>query len=142
MVVDGEWVFREFEAQALHDLGCTVFKSQSPEAALVWAKARARAKMKVHLLLAGLEGSRVDGVEFARRFRALHPECACLIVAGASPVMHGEIGVPGWFGMLARPFTEGEMTQKVPALLADKGPLPLKRASAAADARNGRPKNS
>jgi len=122
LVVDDDPLFRELEARALRGKGYNVIQAGGPAEALRLA----RATPAIDLLLTDFVMPKVNGLELARRFRALHPRSPVLVVSGSLPLLQGKDGELDRFAVLEKSSTFDELLGKVHALLTETSPLPLK----------------
>src|SRR5512140_2650507 len=83
LVVDGDQLFREFQAQTLSDQGYKVLKASGAAEALRLAHTTAA----IHLLLTDLVLPEVDGLELTRRLREVHPKIPVLMVSDSLPLL-------------------------------------------------------
>lgn len=123
LVVDDEPVVLEAEAQILGDQGYTVLQAESAAKALRLAREAAA----IHLLITDFSMPEVDGLELARRFRAVHPKAPVLVVSGSLQFLRGATQDLDRFEFLAKPFKFGELLHKVRTLLDAAAPLPIRK---------------
>jgi CheY-like chemotaxis protein len=121
LVVDDDPLFRELQARALRGKGYNVIQAGGPAEALRLA----RATPAIDLLLTDFVMPKVNGLELARRFRALHPRSPVLVVSGSLPLLKGKDGELDRFAVLEKSSTFDELLGKVHALLTETSPLPL-----------------
>lgn len=125
LVVDGDQVFREFQAQTLSDQGYKVLKAAGAAEALRLANTTAA----IHLLLTDLVMPGIDGLELTRRFRAVHPETPVLMFVGTPRLRSHETPNLERLAVLGKPFDVNELVRKVRALLDAAAPLPIRTPS-------------
>jgi len=107
LVVEDQPDVRRLAARILAARGYTVLQAEDGASALAVAR---RHSGPIHLLLTDVIMPGITGLELAKRFRALYPDCAVLLMSGY-PGEAGEIG-------LRKPFTPEELEQAVRATLA------------------------
>ena len=86
LVVDDEPMVLEAEAQSLCDQGYTVLQAENAAKALRLAREAAA----IHLLITDFSMPEVDGLELARRFRAVHPKAPVPVVSGSLQFLREE----------------------------------------------------
>lgn len=123
LVVDEDWVFREFEARALGDGGYTVLKANGAAEAM----ALARSRPIIHLFLTDFSIGGLDGLELTNQFRSLHPEAPVLMFTGSLPLPSHRTQKLERFAVLARPFDVQGLLHKVRSLLDIVAPLPMRQ---------------
>ena len=125
LVVDGDPVFREFQAQTLCGQGYKVLKASGAAEALLLAGTTGT----IHLLLTDLVMPDLDGMELTRRFRAVHPETPVLMFTDPLPLPSHGIHNLERFAVLGKPFDLNELVRKVRTLLDTTAPLPIRQPS-------------
>jgi DNA-binding response OmpR family regulator len=123
LVVDDEPLVRDVETQILRLQGYTVLEAESAAEALRVAAAT----KTIHLLVTDFWMPDVDGLELARRFRAVHPKTPVLMVSGSLPLIHDRADDLDRVTLLPKPFHFGELLHKVRALLDAATPLPIRK---------------
>ncbi len=123
LVVDDDPLVRQAEVQLLCDQGYTVLQAEGAAKALRLA----REATAIHLLITEFSMPEVNGLELARRFRAVHPKAPILMVSGSLPPVHDSADDLGRFELLAKPFRLGELLHKVRNLLSAVAPEPVRR---------------
>jgi CheY-like chemotaxis protein len=121
LVVDDDPFFRELEARALRGHGYNVLQAGGSAEALRLA----RATPAIDLLLTDFVMPNGNGLELARRFRALHPQSPVLVVSGSLPLLQGKGGELDRFAILEKSSTFDELLGKVHTLLTETSPPPL-----------------
>ena len=121
LVVDDDPAFRSFEAEILSRQGYQVLQAESAAEALRLAFATSA----IHLLVTDFSMPETNGLELARRFRAVHPQTPVLMVSGSLAAIHPQAKDLGQFAVIGKPFALEELLGKVQALLAQVAPLPL-----------------
>lgn len=106
LVVEDQPDVRRLAARILAARGYTVLQAEDGASALAVARHHSG---PIHLLLTDVIMPGITGVELAKRFRALYPNCAVLLMSGY-PGEAGEVG-------LRKPFTPEELEQAVRAAL-------------------------
>jgi len=81
LLVEDDEMVRRLLARTLRGEGFGVVEADNGENALQVLRAHARS----HLALTDITMPVMDGFEFARRFRALHPTVPLLFMSGAMP---------------------------------------------------------
>jgi CheY-like chemotaxis protein len=122
LVVDDDPDFRTLEAEVFSGLGYNVLQAASAVEALRLAAETAA----IHLLVTDFLMPETNGLELARRFRAMHPETPVLMISGSLPQIDHKARDLGRFDLIGKPFTFDELLAKVQALLADIAPLPFR----------------
>jgi two-component system, cell cycle sensor histidine kinase and response regulator CckA len=124
LVVDDDPMVRDVETQVLRVQGYTVLEAEGAEEALRLAGETA----EIHLLITDLVMPEVDGLEFTRRFRTIHPMTPVLMVSGSLPLLRAR-NEPDLdrFAFLAKPFPFSELLHKVRTLLDFAAPLPIRK---------------
>jgi DNA-binding NtrC family response regulator len=124
LVVDDEPMVRNLEVRFLRHQGYTVLQADGAAEALRLATTTA----SIHLLITDLLMPEVDGIELARRFRAVHPKTPVLMVSGSFPLLRAR-NEPDLerFHFLAKPFQFSELIHKVRVLLDTAAPLPIRK---------------
>ena len=112
LVVDDEQEVRELMAQVLCQEGYNVLQADGAVEALRLATAAT-----IHLLLTDFSMPGTDGLELARRFRALCPKAPVLMVSGSLADIDSRAHDLNYFGILGKPFAIGELVSKVRGLL-------------------------
>ena len=125
LVVDGDPVFREFQAQILCDQGYKVLKAPGAAEALLLAGN----PVAIHLLLTDSVLPETDGLELTRRFRAVHPETPVLMFTDSLLLPSRGIDNPERLAVLGKPFDVDELVRKVRTLLDTAAPLPIRKPS-------------
>jgi two-component system cell cycle sensor histidine kinase/response regulator CckA len=115
LVVDDDELIRKLEVRILRQLGHKVLEAEGP----VEAMRLAAATPTIHLLLTDFSMPQANGLELARRFRAVHPKTPVLIVSGSLQAIDGGAGHLDGVAMLAKPFTPEDLAHTVRALLSD-----------------------
>ena len=123
LVVDDEPVVLEAEAHILCHHGYTVLQAESAAKALRLAREAAA----IHLLITDFSMPEVDGLELARRFRAVHPKAPVLVVSGSLQFLRDETQDLDRLEFLAKPFQFKELLEKVRTLLDAAPPLPIRK---------------
>ena len=123
LVVDQDWVFREFQARTLGDRGYTVMKATGAAEALLLA----RTTPIINLLLTDYSLVGLDGLELTRRFRALHPEASVLIFTDSIPLPTHQTEELERFAVLGKPYAVQDLLHHVRALLDVTVPLPRRQ---------------
>lgn len=123
LVVDDDPSVRQAEVQILCHQGYTVLQAEGAAEALRLAREAAA----VHLLITDFSMPEVNGLELARRFRAVHPKAPILLVSGSLPPVHDTADDLGRFELLAKPFHLHELLHKVRALLDAVAPQPIRK---------------
>jgi two-component system cell cycle sensor histidine kinase/response regulator CckA len=123
LVVDDEPMVRDVETQILRLHGYTVLEAENAAEALRVAAAT----KTIHLLVTDLGMPDVDGLELARRFRAVHPKTPVLMVSGSLPLIEHKADDLECFEVLAKPFQFNELLHKVRTLLDAAAPLPIRK---------------
>jgi CheY-like chemotaxis protein len=123
LVVDDDPSVRQAEVQILCHQGYTVLEAEGAAEALRLARKAAA----IHLLITDFSMPEVDGLELARRFRAVHPKAPILMVSGSLPPVHDSAHDLGRFEFLAKPFHLHELLHKVRTLLDAVAPQPIRR---------------
>src|ERR1700694_3273984 len=90
------------------------------------ARRLAAATAAIHLLVTDFSMPETDGLELARRFRAVHPKTPVLMVLGSLPAIHPKANDLARFAVIGKPFTFDQLLQKVHSLLTEVSPLPLR----------------
>jgi two-component system, cell cycle sensor histidine kinase and response regulator CckA len=123
LVVDDEPLVRDAETQILRLQGYTVLEAENAAEALRVAAAT----KTIHLLVTDFWMPDIDGLELARRFRAVHPKTPVLMVSGSLPLLQDRADDLDHFAILAKPFHFGELLHKVRTLLDATTPLPIRK---------------
>jgi two-component system, cell cycle sensor histidine kinase and response regulator CckA len=123
LVVDDEPLVREVETEILRWQGYTVLEAANAAEALRMANAT----RTIHLLLTDFWMPDIDGLELARRFRAVHPKTPVLMVSGSLPLLQDRAEELDHLTFLPKPFHFGELLHKVRALLDAATPLPIRK---------------
>jgi two-component system, cell cycle sensor histidine kinase and response regulator CckA len=123
LVVDDETLIRDVETEILRLQGYTVLEAASAAEALRVAAAT----QTIHLLVTDFWMPDIDGLELARRFRAVHPKNPVLIVSGSLPLIEHRADDLDNFTLLPKPFQFGELLHKVRTLLDTASPLPIRK---------------
>jgi two-component system, cell cycle sensor histidine kinase and response regulator CckA len=123
LVVDDEKLVREVETEILRLQGYTVLEAANAAEALRVAAAT----KTIHLLVTDFWMPDIDGLELARRFRAVHPKTPVLMVSGSLPQIEHRTDDLDNFALLPKPFHFGELLHKVRTLLDAATPLPIRR---------------
>ena len=123
LVVDEDWVFREFQARTLGEAGYKVLKATGTAEAMRVA----RTAPVIHLLITDFTMVGFDGLELTRRFRALHPEARVLMFTGSTPLPGGKTEELERFAMLGKPYGVEELLHQVRSLLDATVPLPRRQ---------------
>jgi DNA-binding response OmpR family regulator len=123
LVVDDEPLVRDVETQILRLQGYTVLEAENAAEALRVAAAT----KTIHLLVTDFWMPDFDGLELARRFRAVHPKTPVLMVSGSLPMIKDRADDLDRFAILAKPFQFDELLHKVRTLLDAAAPLPLRK---------------
>ena len=114
LVVDDEPMVRNLEVRFLRHQGYTVLQADGAAEALRLATTTA----SIHLLITDLLMPEVDGIELARRFRAVHPKTPVLVVSGSLALLADRSDVDlDRIDFLAKPFQLSELLHKVHSLL-------------------------
>ncbi len=113
LVVDDDEAIRKLEVRILSKLGHKVLEAGSPMEAMQLAAATPA----IRLLLTDFSMPGFNGLELARRFRAVHPKAPVLMVSGAVPVLDGETRELEGFAVLAKPFTSVDLLRTVRTLM-------------------------
>jgi DNA-binding response OmpR family regulator len=122
LVVDDDPAVRSLEVELLSAHGYNVLQAEGAAEALRLATATAA----IHLLVTDFSMPETNGLELARRFRAVHPKTPVLMVSGSLPEIHPKANDLERFAVLGKPFKFDELLHKVHALLAEMTPLPLR----------------
>jgi len=122
LVVDDDPAFRALEVEVLSGEGYNVLQAEGAAEALRLATATAA----IHLLVTDFSMPETNGLELARRFRAVHPEAPVLMVSGTLSHIDPTAHALDRFALIGKPFTFDELLHKVEALLAGISPLPLR----------------
>jgi CheY-like chemotaxis protein len=122
LVVDDDSVFRELESRALRQQGYNVVQAACAAEALRLAGATAT----LHLLLTDFNMPDVDGLELARRFRAMRPHTPVLLVSGSLSLIQGRLKELDRVAVLEKSARFDELLEKVGALLSEVTPLPIR----------------
>jgi CheY-like chemotaxis protein len=125
LVVDDDPMMRDMETQILRLQGYTVLPAEGAAEALRLAREAAA----IHLLVTDFQMPDVDGLELARRFRAVHPKTPVLMVSGSLPPLRDRTEDLDRVEFLAKPFAFNELLRKVRTLLDAVVPLPLRKPS-------------
>jgi DNA-binding response OmpR family regulator len=125
LVVDEDWVFREFQARTLGDRGYTVMKATGAAEAMLLA----RTTPIINLLLTDYSMVGLDGLELTNQFRAFHPEAPVLMFTGSLPLPSQRIEKLERFAVLGKPYDLEELLHKVRSLLDAVVPLPRRESS-------------
>jgi two-component system cell cycle sensor histidine kinase/response regulator CckA len=112
LVVDDERAIRDWAASALARRGYSVVAVASASEALRILSAGAG---DINLVLTDIKMPEIDGIELARRVRALHPNTKVIYMTGFSP----EIVDPG-STVLYKPFTFKLLIDEVARVLAGR----------------------
>jgi len=120
LVVDEDWVFREFQARTLGDRGYTVMKATGAADAMLLA----RTTPIINLLLTDYSMVGLDGLELTSQFRALHPEAPVLMFTGSLPLPGHRIENLDRFAVLGKPYDVEELLHRIRTLLDAVVPLP------------------
>ncbi len=120
LVVDEDWVFREFQARTLGDQGYTVMKATGAVEAMLLA----RTTPIINLLLTDYSMVGLDGLELTNHFRAFHPESPVLMFKGALPLPGHRMENLDRFAVLGKPFDVKSLLHKIRLLLDAVVPLP------------------
>jgi DNA-binding response OmpR family regulator len=123
LVVDDDHEVREMEAVVLSQEGYNVLQAENAAEALRLAASTTA----IHLLVTDYSMPEVDGLELARRFRAVHPKTPVLMVSGSLPLLRGGDEGLDRFEFLAKPFHLTELLRKVRTLLDTVAPLPRRK---------------
>jgi DNA-binding response OmpR family regulator len=123
LVVDDEPLVREVETEILRLQGYTVLEAANAAEALRVAAAN----RTIHLLVTDFWMPDIDGLELARRFRAVHPKTPVLMVSGSLPLLQDRAEDLAHLTLLPKPFHFGELLQKVRTLLDAATPLPIRK---------------
>jgi DNA-binding response OmpR family regulator len=123
LVVDDEPLVRDVETQILRLQGYTVLEAENATEAMRLAAAT----KTIHLLVTDFWMPDIDGLELARRFRAVHPKTPVLMVSGSLPLIHDRADDLEHFALLPKPFHFGELLHKVRTLLDAATPLPIRK---------------
>ena len=123
LVVDDEPLVREMETEILRLQGYTVLKAANAAEALRVAAAT----KTIHLLVTDFWMPDIDGLELARRFRAVHPKTPVLMVSGSLPLLQDRAEDLDHLTLLPKPFHFGELLHKVRTLLDAATPLPIRK---------------
>ena len=116
LVVEDEWLIRESVAEVLAEAGFRVLKAEQGEAALLTLQEHGPA---VDLLFTDIRmpGS-LDGLELARRARALLPGLAILVASGNWVPTPSDLPAGSLF--LAKPYSFRELPGQLRTLLASE----------------------
>jgi DNA-binding response OmpR family regulator len=112
LVVDDDEAIRKLEVRMLSQLGHKVLEAEGP----VEAMRLAAATPTIHLLLTDFSMPEANGLELARRFRAVHPKTPVLMVSGSLEAISRADGLDQ-FAVLAKPFTLEDLVHNVRTLL-------------------------
>ena len=123
LVVDDDAMVRDVETQILRLQGYTVLEAQNAAEALRLANET----VAIHLLITDFSMPEVDGLELARRFRAVHPKTPVLMVSGSLAMLQDRADDLDHFALLPKPFHFGELLHKVRTLLDTATPLPIRK---------------
>ena len=123
LVVDDEPLIRELETEILRRQGYTVLEAANAAEALRVAAAT----RTIHLLVTDFWMPDLDGLELARRFRAVHPKTPVLMVSGSLPLLQDRAEELDHLTFLPKPFHFGELLHKVRTLLDAATPLPIRK---------------
>ena len=123
LVVDDEPLIRELETEILRRQGYTVLEAANAAEALRVAAAT----RTIHLLVTDFWMPDLDGLELARRFRAVHPKTPVLMVSGSLPLLQDRAEELDRLTFLPKPFHFGELLHKVRTLLDAATPLPIRK---------------
>jgi len=124
LVVDDDRSVRELEAEILSQEGYSVLQADSAAQALRLAGEAAA----IHLLITDYSMPEVNGLELARRFRAVHPKTPVLMVSGSFPLSPDETHGLGEIDLLPKPFGLSELLRRVRTLLDAAAPTPRRTA--------------
>ena len=119
LVVDDDPAVVDLETRILRLNGYLVLQAQSAAEALRLATETET----IHLLITDFAMPEIDGLELSRRFRAVHPKTPVLMVSGSLPLVRNESRDLDRVQLLAKPFSFGELLQRVRALLDAADPL-------------------
>ena len=125
LVVDEDWVFREFQAQTLGDRGYTVVKATGAAEAMLLA----RTTPIINLLLTDYSMVGLDGLELTSQFRALHPGAPVLMFTGSLPFPSHRMEKLERFAVLGKPYDVDDLLHKIRSLLDVVVPLPRRESS-------------
>jgi two-component system, cell cycle sensor histidine kinase and response regulator CckA len=123
LVVDDETLVREVETEILRLQGYTVLEAANAAEALRVAAAT----KTIDLLVTDFWMPDIDGLELARRFRAVHPKTPVLMVSGSLPLLQDRVEDLDHLTLLPKPFHFGELLHKVRTLLDAATPLPIRK---------------
>ncbi len=123
LVVNDDQVVLDAEARLLCRQGYTVLQAESAAQALRLAREAAA----IHLLITDFSMPEVDGLELARRFRAVHPKTPVLMVSDSLRFLRDGTQDLDRLEFLAKPFQFNELLHKVRTLLNAFAPLPMRR---------------
>jgi DNA-binding NtrC family response regulator len=115
LVVDDDDAIRDLEVRILRQLGHKVLQAAGPLEAMRLAAATST----IHLLLTDFLMPDANGLELARRFRAVHPQTPVLLVSGSLEAINGRADHLDRFEVLAKPFKSEDLVRTVQALLRD-----------------------
>ncbi len=115
LVVDDDAAVRTLEVRILHQLGHKVLEAQNPAEAMRLAAVTPT----IDLLLTDFSMPDSNGLELARRFRAVHPKTPVLMVSGSLEAIHSHGEPLDRFAVLAKPFTPEELADQVCEMLGD-----------------------
>jgi DNA-binding response OmpR family regulator len=115
LVVEDDEAIRNLEVQILSQLGHQVLQAAGPREAMRLAAATPT----IHLLLTDFAMPEANGLELARRFRAVHPQTPVLMVSGSLEAINGRVDYLDRFEVLAKPFMPEDLVRMVQALLSN-----------------------
>src|SRR5438067_9529442 len=113
LVVDDDAEIRRLEVRTLSKLGYKVLQAPGPLEALRLAAVTPA----IDLLLTDFEMPEVNGLELARRFRAVHPKAPVLMVSGSLQEIESRADDLDRLAFLAKPFSWDQLVEKVYTLL-------------------------
>src|SRR6266496_615632 len=123
LVVDDDPLLRDLATQILSLQGYNVLQAESAAEALRLADEAPA----IDLLITDFMMPEVDGLELARRFRAVHPKTPVLMISGSLPLLRDGSEDVDRVELLAKPFAFNELLRKVRTLLDATIPLPRKK---------------
>ena len=113
VVAEDEWIIREIAVEVLTEAGFTVIEAADGASAL---SAIAQRSAEVSALFTDIRmPGPIDGIELARRARALVPRLAILVASGHAMPHARELPLGSQF--LAKPYSVREIPQHVRTLL-------------------------
>ncbi|MET0338872.1 MAG: response regulator, partial [Caulobacter sp.] len=116
LVLDDDSAVREVTATILRELGCTVVEAGSGRAALDILEQDA----EIDMLLADYAMPGMNGMEAAKAARRMRPDLPVLFITGFADL--AALKDAGEDRIVQKPFREGELANKVEALLGSAAP--------------------